>query len=293
MRDRSSIRSRSGGRGNGLIVAVLLFLAVLFFLLDYQGVLTPIRAAVASYLAPTMGTTRSSVARFFDVFNGSLDVQRITAERDALAKENSDLKGQIIRIPQLELENLRLREQLRIESERPWRLVGTDISVQSIAEGRRQAIVGVGSEQGIAVGMAVISRYQSSPPALVGVVDQVGPNSANILLITDYSSLVSVQVYHGDTVIRGVIRGLMDRNAMLHMSEIEREGNIAAGDSVVSAGLTRMFGPSLPNSAIPADIPIGIVKSVGLEGRNKVAEIQPYIDPQLVRYVWIIQSDVK
>lgn len=293
MRDRSSVRSRSGGRGNGLIVAILIFLAVLFFLLDYQGVLTPVRAAIASYLAPTLGTTRSSIARFTDLFSGSLDVQRITAERDALAKENSDLKGQIIRIPQLELENLRLREQLRIETEKPWRLIGADISVESVSEGRRSAIIGVGSNQGIAVGMAVISRYQSSPPALVGVVDQVGPNSSNILLITDYSSLVSVQVYHGDTVIRGVVRGIMDREAMLHMTEIEREGNIVVGDSVVSAGLTRVFGPSLPNAAIPADIPVGIVKSVGLDGRNKVAEIQPYIDPQVVRYVWIIQSDAK
>ena len=293
MRDRSSVRSSSGGGGNGLIVAILILLAVLFFLLGSQGVLTPVRAAIASYLAPTLGTTRSSIARFTDLFSGSLDVQRITAERDALAKENSDLKGQIIRIPQLELENLRLREQLRIETEKPWRLIGADISVESVSEGRRSAIIGVGSNQGIAVGMAVISRYQSSPPALVGVVDQVGPNSSNILLITDYSSLVSVQVYHGDTVIRGVVRGIMDREAMLHMTEIEREGNIVVGDSVVSAGLTRVFGPSLPNAAIPADIPVGIVKSVGLDGRNKVAEIQPYIDPQVVRYVWIIQSDAK
>ncbi|RLT31887.1 MAG: rod shape-determining protein MreC [Chloroflexi bacterium] len=293
MRDRSSVRSRSGGRGNTLVVAVLIFLAVLFFLLDFQGVMTPVRSMISSYIAPTLGRTQGTIARLGDIFTGSMDVQRITTERDALAKENSDLKGQIIRIPQLELENLRLREQLRIEKENPWRLVGADISVQTLAEGRRTAIIGVGTNQGIMVGMAVISRYQSSPPALVGVVDQVGPNSANVLLVSDYSSLVSVQIYHGDTVIRGVASGLMERDAMLHMTEIEREGQIVVGDSVVTAGLTRLFGPSLPNSAIPADIPVGIVKSVGLEGRNKVAEIQPYIDPEVVRYVWIIQSDVK
>jgi rod shape-determining protein MreC len=248
---------------------------------------------ISSYIAPSLGSTQSSVLRIGDILSGSTDVQRVSNERDALAKENSDLKGQIIRIPQLELENMRLREQLRIEKDNPWRLVGTDISVQTLAEGRRTAIIGVGTEQGISVGMAVISRYQSSPPALVGVIDQVGPNSANVLLVTDYSSLVSVQIYHGDTVIRGVASGLMERDAMLHMTEIEREGQVVAGDSVVTAGLTRLLGPSLPHSAIPADIPVGIIKTVGLEGRNKVAEIQPYIDPEVVRYVWIIQSDEK
>ncbi len=293
MRDRSSVRARSGGRGNTLVVAVLIFLAVLFFLLDFQGVLTPVRSMISSYIAPSLGSIQSSVLRIGDILSGSTDVQRVSNERDALAKENSDLKGQIIRIPQLELENMRLREQLRIEKDNPWRLVGTDFSVQTLAEGRRTAIIGVGTEQGISVGMAVISRYQSSPPALVGVIDQVGPNSANVLLVTDYSSLVSVQIYHGDTVIRGVASGLMEREAMLHMTEIEREGQVVAGDSVVTAGLTRLLGPSLPHSAIPADIPVGIIKTVGLEGRNKVAEIQPYIDPEVVRYVWIIQSDEK
>ena len=293
MRDRSSVRARSGGRGNTLVVAVLIFLAVLFFLLDFQGVLTPVRSMISSDIAPSLGSIQSSVLRIGDILSGSTDVQRVSNERDALAKENSDLKGQIIRIPQLELENMRLREQLRIEKDNPWRLVGTDISVQTLAEGRRTAIIGVGTEQGISVGMAVISRYQSSPPALVGVIDQVGPNSANVLLVTDYSSLVSVQIYHGDTVIRGVASGLMEREAMLHMTEIEREGQVVAGDSVVTAGLTRLLGPSLPQSAIPADIPVGIIKTVGLEGRNKVAEIQPYIDPEVVRYVWIIQSDEK
>jgi rod shape-determining protein MreC len=283
MRDRSSFRSSGGGWRNSAAFGLFLFLALLFFLLDHQGILTPVRSAISSQIMPVMGQIQQFNQRLSAVFAGPMDLQRIVDERDALAKENSDLKAQIIRIPKLELENRRLREQLRIEQSYPWRLVGSEIGVQSLADGRRVAIVGVGSEDGVQVGMAVISRQQSSPPALIGVVDEVGPRNANVLLVSDYSSSVSVQVF----------RGTLPRDGLLRMFEIERDGEVSAGDTVVTAGLTRLFGPSLPNSAIPSDIPVGIIKEVRLDGRNKVADIQPFIDPEMVNYVWIIQSDVK
>lgn len=293
MRDRSSFRSSGGGWRNSAAFGLFLFLALLFFLLDHQGILTPARSVISSQIMPVMGQIQQFNQRLSAVFAGPLDLQRIVNERDALAKENSDLKAQIIRIPKLELENRRLREQLRIEQSYPWRLIGSEIGVQSLSDGRRVAIVGVGSEDGVQVGMAVIGRQQSSPPSLVGVVDEVGPRNANVLLISDYSSAVSVQLFRGDTVVRGIVRGTLPREGVLRMDEIERDGDVAVGDTVVTAGLTRLFGPSLPNSAIPSDIPVGIIKDVRLDGRNKVADIQPFIDPEMVNYVWIIQNDVK
>ena len=94
-------------------------------------------------------------------------------------------------------------------------------------------------------------------------------------------------------MVRGILQGSIQQNGMLQMSEIEREAEVADGDSVVTAGLTRLYGPSLPNAAIPADIPIGIVKSTRIDGRSKVVDVQPYINPELVHYVWIIHNDTK
>ena len=44
MRDRSSFRGGAGYRRNALIVGALLFVALVTFLLDTQGVLSPVRA---------------------------------------------------------------------------------------------------------------------------------------------------------------------------------------------------------------------------------------------------------
>ncbi|NBU63000.1 MAG: rod shape-determining protein MreC [Chloroflexia bacterium] len=293
MRDRSSFRGGVSYRRNALIIGAMLFVALVTFLLDTQGVLTPVRAYLTNGLNPLVSAVYGVNLQAGDFLAGSHDLQRVTQERDALRKENSDLKAQILRIPQIEIENMRLREQLRIEKTRPWQLIGANVSVQTLSDGRRVALVGVGSSSGIKVGMAVIARYQSSPPALVGVISVVNVDSASMTLIDDYSSVISVQVYHGTSVVRGVLHGSLQVNGVLQMNEIEREAEVAEGDSVVTAGLSRLYGPSLPNAAIPADVPVGIVKSVYVDGRSKVADVQPYINPELVNYVWIIHNDIK
>jgi rod shape-determining protein MreC len=293
MRDRSSFRGGVSYRRNALIIGAMLFVALVAFLLDTQGVLTPVRAYLTNSLTPLASSVYGVNLRASDLLAGSQDLQRVTQERDTLLKENSDLKAQILRIPQIEIENMRLREQLRIEKTHPWQLIGADVSVQTLTDGRRIVLIGVGSSSGVKVGMAVISRYQSSPPALVGVISVVNVDSASMTLIDDYSSVISVQAYHGTAVVRGILQGSLQESGVLQMSEIEREAEVAEGDSVVTAGLTRLYGPSLPNAAIPADIPVGIVKSTYVDGRSKVVDVQPYINPELVHYVWIIHNDTK
>lgn len=293
MRDRSSFRGSPSSRRSFILVGGILATVMLLFLLDLQGIMTPVRAYLTNLLTPALTAVNSLNQRINDSFAGSTDYQTLLQERDALRKENSDLKAQILRIPRIELENLRLREQLRVEQNNPWLLLGANISVQTSADGRRVAVIDVGQNQAVNVGMAVIARYQSSPPALIGVVSEVNAQSANVLLIDDYSSAISVQIYRGTDIVRGVLHGSMQSDAVLTMSEIERESTIAQGDVVVTAGLTRQYGPSLPNAFIPADVPIGVTRTAFDEGRSTNVEVQPYIDPELVRYVWIIKSDTK
>lgn len=293
MRDRSSFRGSAHNRHYALIVGALLLLALVMFLLDTQGVLAPIRAYLTNSLTPVVAAVTRVNVQASGFLAGSYDLQRIAQERDALQKENSDLKAQILRIPQIEIENMRLREQLRVEKTYPWQLIGANVSVQTLVEGRRTILVDVGSRSGINVGMAVISRYQSSPPALIGVVSAVNSDSANVTLIDDYSSVISVHAYRGTAMVSGVLRGSMQTDGVLQMSEIERDADVAVGDSVVTAGLTRLYGSSLPNAAIPAGIPIGIAESVYVDGRSRAVDVQLYINPELVYYVWIVYNDTK
>jgi rod shape-determining protein MreC len=59
---------------------------------------------------------------------------------------------------------------------------------------------------------------------------------------------------------------------------------------VVSAGLTGSLHIPLDLAVVPANIPIGSVETVSASGQEQSAELRPFVDPDQVRYVWVILS---
>jgi rod shape-determining protein MreC len=151
-------------------------------------------------------------------------------------------------------------------------------------------VLAAGSEQGVRPGMAVIAREGSSPPSLIGVVESVGPGSASVLLITDYSSAVSALVLRSAGQVGGIVQGQWQRGSRLLLQEVSRDDVLAAGDTVVTAGLTAELNADLPRAAIPKNVPIGTVETVRPAGRGQVADLRPFVDPDRVRYAWVILS---
>jgi len=136
----------------------------------------------------------------------------------------------------------------------------------------------------------VIGKEGGSPPALIGVVENVGPRSSSVLLITDYSSSISAQIYHNDGVISGVVHGQWQLGSRLRLEGVERVEPLAVGDVVVTAGLTARLDASLPRAAILKDIPIGTIEAIQVDGHSQFADIRPYVDPDRVSYAWVLIS---
>jgi rod shape-determining protein MreC len=136
--------------------------------------------------------------------------------------------------------------------------------------------------------MAVIAKEGGSPEALIGVVEQVGPSSASVLLITDFASSVSALVYHGGAVAEGIAQGRWQRGSRLWLEQVERAIPLAQGDVVVTAGLTAQLDADLPRAAIPRGVPIGTIVLAQADGHSQMAELRPFVDPDRVRYVWVI-----
>jgi rod shape-determining protein MreC len=293
---RDSVRNRpiklprpSPYRSLTLVVS-LLVLALLLLVLDQAGMLGPLRSQAESLIGPALRGLRQVSDGVGGVGQGLSDVQRLNQENGALREENSQLKAQIIESQALKLENARLREQLRIEQERPWQLLGADVNTHTPDTGRRVLVLAAGQEQGVRPGMAVIAKEGSSPPALIGVVEAVGPRSASVLLITDYSSSVSAQIYRDVGVVSGIVQGQWQRGSRLLLEQVDREAALRAGDVVVTAGLTAEIDVDLPRAAIPKNVPIGTVETARADGQTQVAELRPFVDPDRVSYAWVILS---
>jgi rod shape-determining protein MreC len=290
LRDRS-FRSSSSQRRSPVLVIALLIAAMLLVALDQAGMLGDLRVRATSLISPALTFTHTIGTTISDGLAQIRSPSQAEAELAALREENSKIKAENLRVQELQLEITRLRQQLRIESEKPWHLLGSSISSLTLDVGRHQILLAVGSAQGVKPGMAVIAREGSNPAALIGVVEEVGPQSASVLLITDFNSAISARIYRSDRVVDGVAEGQWQRGSRLRLEEIARDELIATGDVVVTAGLSAMFQAGLPRAAIPANIPIGIVDQVQPSGHTQQAELQPFVDPDRVRYAWVILSD--
>jgi rod shape-determining protein MreC len=271
-------------------IIALTLAALALLALDQSGTIGPLRTQVESLLSPALTTLRQAGDRVAGVGEGFEETRRLREELEALRDANSRLAAENIRVRELELENARLREQLRIEEEQPWQLTGAEVSAHTPDAGRRVVLLAAGEEQGVRPGMAVIAREGASPPALIGVVEEAGPRSATVLLITDYSSAVSAHVYHNEGLVGGIVQGQWQRGSRLLLQEIERGAALVAGDVVVTAGLSAALDADLPRAAIPNNVPIGTVEGVRAAGRSSVADLRPFVDPDRVRYAWVILS---
>lgn len=291
MRDSARNRlSRTSPLRSFILILLLMICAAGLIFLDANGKLAPLRNQAQSVLAPAFGALQGLGDQMGGVGRGLTDVQQLRGRVDDLEKQVSSLQDEHIQNQALKLENEQLRKQLKIEQESPWKLLSVDVVSVTPDVGRHTILISKGSEDKVTVGMALIGQEGGSPTSLVGIVDQVYPRSARVLLISDYSSLVSVKVYHQGTVTDGIAQGQFQRGAWLQLEEVDRLFPLQADDQVVTAGLTAQMNLDLPNAAIPRNIPIGLVQRVWTEGSRQYAEIRPYLNPDQVRYAWVILS---
>jgi rod shape-determining protein MreC len=290
LRNRPIKLPRSSPYRSLTLVVALVLLALLLLVLDQSGMIGPARAQLQSLLTPVMRVLRQVGDGVGGVSQGLTEVAQLRERIAALEAENSQLKAGQLQVQELQLKLARLEAQLRIEKEQPWKLLGADVSARTPDGGRRVVMLAAGSQQGVKPGMAVIGKEGSSPPTLIGVVENVGPRSASVLLITDFSSAVSAQVYHKDTIASGVIQGQWQVGSRLKLEGVERADPLKIGDVVVTAGLTARIDASLPRAAIPKDIPIGVIETIQVDGHSQFADVRPYVDPDRVSYAWVLLS---
>lgn len=272
-----------------LIASFLTMIAFVLLVLDVSGLLDTVRGAFQQPLhsvVPPMVVVRDRIGELLeDVRN----FHRLREENQWLKQRVSQLETDLIVRDQILVENVRLREQLRIQNQFPWKLVGADVIMRSPDAGRRMMTIARGKNDGVQPGMAVVGQTGSEPAALVGIVDAVSAHAANVLLITDVSCRISARVLYDGTTALGLVEGRWQQGSRIRLEQLDREIPLVPGRVVLSAGLTGELFLPLPLMTVPSGIPIGVVERVIESGRlTQFAELRPFIDPEQVRHVWVI-----
>ncbi len=156
----------------------------------------------------------------------------------ALSQENLLLKARQQQHEALESENMRLRDLLGSSLKIGDRVLIAELLAVDLDPYRQQVLINKGSSSGVFVGQPVLDAN-----AVMGQVVEVNPLTATVLLITDASHSLPVQVNRNGLrcIAEGV--GLINR---LELSHIPHNADIREGDLLVTSGLGGRFPPGYP-----------------------------------------------
>lgn len=230
------------------VLAVVVLCAV-FIVLDRRGALEPVRTGLSEVIRPVTTGFSDLMDRGGSESDLAQDLATVTAERDALKAENSQLKADTAELQQL-------REMQQVEDRYPnielipAKVLGHDPTGQQMF-----AIIDMGSDDGIQVGMAVTSPYY-----YVGQVTEVTETTSKVTFIIDAGQSVGAMLE--DSRGEGIITGQWQYGGYLQLNSVQNSQAPADGEWVVTSSSNMTMTRRVP------DIPIG--KVIG----------EPVVDPQ-------------
>jgi rod shape-determining protein MreC len=287
--DRSTGRTRFGGisRRMLLVALALMVVACVLIVLDRQGIVLPLKGRAQAWLSPAerfLTQTRLSVQSASSTLFRADELSGRVAE---LEREVSALRQENIRLQSMQAENTRLKVELGVRETYEWMTVTAGVVQANAENGRRMIRIDRGEADGLKLGMAVVSKEGGSPAALIGVIDALYMQTADVLLITDYGSNISANTTQL-VQAKGLVIGQWQLGSRIKLVDVEPSVPLAVNDYVVTAGLSKGLATDTPMAQVLANIPIGTVTSVERTNHTQTAEVQPFVDPDRVRNVWVI-----
>jgi rod shape-determining protein MreC len=258
---------------------VLAGISIALLILSSSGKMAPVEGAFSAVSRPFL-LTFNEVGRNFD------NVLQTVNDLSSLRTVNRQLKSLVdtltidnLRLTEVEAENQQLRELLKFKQLNPtYDFRGGQVIARVISQAQTNYLatlsIDLGSEQGIAAGMPVVTEQ-----GLVGRIQKVGPNTSTVLLMTDPSSGVQALVKRNRAV--GVVNG---RAAELPIMEfIPQDADISVGDEVITSGLGGTF---------PKNIVIGQIVEVRRRDYDmyQQAVLRPTVNFNRLEFVLVITN---
>lgn len=163
---------------------------------------------------------------------------RLTEENRRLHADNLKLRARLQKFESLQAENLRLRDLLESSIKVGDRVLIAELSAVDLDPYRQQIVIDKGGASGVFEGQPVLDAN-----AVMGQVIHVNPFSSTVLLITDASHALPVQVLRNGLRTIAIGSGRIDR---LELPYLTNNADIREGDLLVTSGLGGKFPPGYP-----------------------------------------------
>lgn len=215
------------------VVAVGLILASL-----YTDWLAPVRAQLGAVATPFYWVTNLP-GRLMDwgdeAFTSREDLRE---ENEALETELLIHRRKVQRMAALAAENVRLRRLLGSTDMLQDPVLIAELAGVSPDPLRQWVVIDKGRSDGVYTGQPVLDAF-----GLMGQVVEANPDSSRVLLITDTSHALPVQVNRNG--VRAVAEGT-GRMDQLRLRHVSNTTDIRTGDTLISSGLGGRFPVGYP-----------------------------------------------
>jgi rod shape-determining protein MreC len=269
-----------------LILASLALLTVSFRESE-SGPVHAIQEAGAGLLTPLQSWGATIAEPFQDGYQWLKTLWSAHQRAQRLEEELQVLQGEAIKLEEQAEENQRLRALLDLHPDKGIYPEGTDFTSARVigkSPTRWQAWIQIdkGSADGIRVGLPVVGATPVAGESLagkglVGKIVSVTEHTAQVQLIIDVESSVAAKIQGSRA--EGMVEGSVSGN--LIMDYVDRDIAVDPKLVIVTSGYGGVY---------PADIPIGIVASVGEEDVNiyKEIEVQALVDFRVLEEVMVL-----
>lgn len=262
----------------------LVLIAAVFFLMKntgpVKGKMPPLEGAFRDLAAPLQRVSVGVTRWLESVFSLPFAVVQASRQNEQLTREIQELKSRLQEYEEYRLENERLKKlvDFQVNTRGSWQLAAAAVIGRDPGNWFCTVTIDKGSRQGIKEDMPVLV-----PEGLVGRVVRVGPNTAEVMLISDPRSAISALIQ--ETRSPGIVEGTADPSGRLRMIHIPYDVFVRQGQTVVTSGLGSLF---------PKGIPVGRVVDAKKDptGLFYVASIQPFIDFNRLEEVLVLVAAV-
>jgi rod shape-determining protein MreC len=275
----SSLLASRTARRRSILFTALLATTLVMMAFSSSPAVTELQGALGFALRPIQGAVDDIAEGVAGIFQAVSDIDNLHSDNAALRRENERLTAENLRLLEAQRENELLTGLLQLQNSFAYKTTAAEVIARDSSEFRRVITISKGSDDGIAQGDVVIAEGG----ALAGRVVEVGPNNANVVLITDQSSTVIGQV-EGSGATGEVIGQL---GGALIMQNVDSTEKIELGEEVVTAGIELAGGIRSP---YPKGLILGQVIDLRRDANSVVqtAFLQPTADLDKIEYVLVV-----
>ena len=236
---------------------IFILASIILMTVDHrQSHLETVRSALSTLVYPVQYVVNVPVVFSNWLRQSVVTHESLLDENERLRKEHLLLSSRLQKYEILESENERLRKLLESSFKLNDRVIIAELLAVDMQPFRHTVIINKGRREGAYDGQPIVDAN-----GIMGQIVHVGPFSSTVLLITDPTHAIPVQINRNG--LRAIAVGTGQGHA-LQLEHLPNNADIEKGDLIVSSGLGSRF---------PAGYPVGIVSDIKLDPAEPFAKV--------------------